>query len=59
VLVFRDGHRSEVQSYAIVGSTLWLLSSARATKLPLANLDIDQTVKVNEDRGVSFVAPKE
>lgn len=58
VLVFRDGHRTEVQNYAIVGSTVWLLSSARATKVPLADLDLDQTVKANEDRGVSFQAPK-
>jgi hypothetical protein len=58
VLVFRDGHRTEVQNYAIVGSTVWLLSSARATKVPLADLDLDQTVKANEDRGLSFQAPK-
>ena len=58
VLVYRDGHRAEVQSYAIVGPTLWLLSSTRATKILLADLDLDQTVKVNEDRGVSFLIPK-
>src|SRR5437899_1708084 len=58
VIVFRDGHRSEVQSYAIVGSTLWLLSNTRATKVPLADLDLDQTVKANEDRGLNFLVPK-
>ena len=58
VLVYRDGHRSEVQSYAMVGPTLWLLSSTRATKIPLSDLDLDQTIKANEDRGVSFVLPK-
>jgi len=58
VLIYRDGHRSEVQSYAMVGPTLWLLSSTRATKIPLSDLDLDQTIKANEDRGVSFVVPK-
>ncbi|PYY02659.1 MAG: hypothetical protein DMG64_10865 [Acidobacteria bacterium] len=58
VIVYRDGHRVEVQNYAIVGSTLWLLSNARATKVPLADLDINQTVKANEDRSVNFLVPK-
>ena len=58
VIVYRDGRRSEVQSYAIVGSTLWLLSNTRATKVLLADVDLDQTVKANEDRGVNFLLPK-
>ena len=58
VLVYRDGHRSEVQSYAVVGPTVWLLSSTRATKILLSDLDLDQTVQANEDRGVSFLLPK-
>ncbi|HWY68946.1 MAG TPA: hypothetical protein VNX88_09790 [Terriglobales bacterium] len=58
VIVYRDGRRSEVQSYAIVGSTLWLLSNTRATKVLLADVDLDQTVKANEDRGLNFLVPK-
>lgn len=58
VIVYRDGRRAEVQSYAIVGSTLWLLSSARATRVAISDVDLDQTVKINEDRGVSFLVPK-
>lgn len=58
VLIFRDGHRTEVQNYAIVGSTLWMLSPSRANKVPLSDLDLDQTVKANEERGVSFSVPK-
>jgi hypothetical protein len=57
VIIYRDGHRSEVQNYAIVGSTLWLLSGTSARKVPLAELDIDQTVKANENRGLVFPAP--
>ena len=58
VFVFRDGHRTEVQNYAIVGSTLWMLSPTRANKVPLSDLDLDQTVKANEERGLSFSLPK-
>lgn len=58
VLVFRDGHRREVRNYAIVGQTLWILSESGAQKVPLGNLDLDQTVKANEDRGLAFPLPQ-
>jgi len=58
VLVFRDRHTREVNNYAIVGSTLWILNEQRATKLPLSSLDIDATTKLNEERGVEFRLPK-
>lgn len=54
VLIFRDGHRTEIQNYAIVGRTVWILSDKRATKVPLADLDLDQTTQVNRDRGLNF-----
>ena len=59
VLIFRDGHRTEVQNYAIVGSTVWLLSPTRADKVPLSDLDLDQTIQTNEQRGLSFAVPKQ
>jgi hypothetical protein len=57
VLVYNDGHQIQVQNYAIVGQTLWILSDNRASKVPLADLDLKQTIKVNEDRGVEFLGP--
>jgi hypothetical protein len=54
VLVFRDGHRTEIQNYAIVGQTVWILSDKRATKVPLSELDLDKTMKINRDRGLTF-----
>ena len=54
VLIFRDGHKSEVHNYAIAGQTLWIFSEERARKVPLAELDLDATRKVNEERGVDF-----
>jgi hypothetical protein len=56
-LVFRDQHVEEVHNYAIAGGTLWVLSDAAAKKIPLAQLDIPATVKMNDDRGVDFQVP--
>lgn len=54
ILVFRDGHRSEVQNFAIAGQTLWVFTDQRARKLPVSDLDVEATKKVNADRGVDF-----
>jgi len=56
-LVFRDKHTEEIQNYAIVGQTLWVLNAQRARKIPLAELDIPATKKANDDRGVEFQLP--
>ncbi len=55
VLVYRDGRRAEVQNYAVVGQTLWIFSEQRAHKVPLADLDLDATRRINESRGVEFL----
>jgi hypothetical protein len=57
-LVFRDKRTEEVQNYAIVGQTFWILSAERARKIPLAELDIPATKKANENRGVEFQLPE-
>ena len=57
VLVFRDGHREEIANYAIMGSTLFVLSGPRA-RIPVAELDVRATERVNQDRGVDFKVPK-
>jgi hypothetical protein len=56
-LVFRDQHVEEVHNYAISGGMLWVLNDQAAKKIPLAQLDIDATVKMNGDRGVDFQVP--
>ncbi|MFZ3214239.1 MAG: hypothetical protein WA188_22260 [Terriglobales bacterium] len=58
VLVFRDGHKQEVKNYAIVGQMLWDFSAKGTRKIPLADLDLDTTRKLNDERGVEFVLPK-
>lgn len=57
VLVFQDGHRSEIQNYAIVGDTLFDLAGNRAHKIPLVDLDLPATQRANSDRGVDFQLP--
>jgi hypothetical protein len=56
-LVFRDQHVEEVHNYAISGGMLWVLNEQAAKKIPLAQLDIPATVKMNDDRGVDFQVP--
>ena len=58
VLVFRDGHRMEIQNYAIVGQTLWVFNEREATKIPLSDLDPDATQKENRGSGFRFPLPE-
>ena len=57
VLIFKDGHKSEVQNYAIIGGTLFDLSEGRSRKIPLTDLDLPATQKANDERGVDFQVP--
>jgi len=57
VLVFKDGHHSDVLNYAIVGDTLFDFSAGRTRKILLADLDLPATHKANDDRGVDFEIP--
>jgi hypothetical protein len=57
-LVYRDGHKSEIRNYAIVGNNLIDLSrSPVLKKIPLDSLDLAATSKENEANGVDFHAP--
>ncbi len=58
VLIFRDGHRSEILNYAVVGDTLFDLGTDRTHKILLADLDLPATRKANDDRGVDFQVPE-
>lgn len=54
VLVYRDGRKIEVDNYALRGQTLWVFLSQSMRKIPLSDLDLAQTRKLNEDRGVDI-----
>jgi hypothetical protein len=57
VLVFKDGHKSDVLNYAIVGDTLFDFADGRSRKILLADLDLAATRKANDDLGVDFQIP--
>lgn len=57
VLIFRDGHKIEIQNYAISGTTLFNLSENGPHQVSLADLDLDATMKANNERGISFHLP--
>lgn len=60
ILVFRDGHQLEIGNYAIVGSTLYnLTGNSSAHKILLADLNLDATARINEERGYDFRVPKQ
>ena len=56
-LIFRDGRRSQVENYAIVGNTLWVFHDQRRQKIPIAELDLQATQQANQDQGVDFSIP--
>jgi hypothetical protein len=62
VLVYRDGHREELNSYSIIGPVIYAKgdywSSGNWTrKIQIADLDLPSTFKQNQDRGVKFELP--
>ena len=57
-LVYRDGHKTELRNYAIVGSNLLDLTKSPVIKrIPLASLDLEATRRENENNGVDFYLP--
>lgn len=62
VLVFRDGRQEEISSYTIVSGTIYSqadywTSGAWTRKIQVADLDVPATMKVNQERGLTFVLP--
>ena len=62
VIVYRDGHSEELDSYSIIGGTLYAKadywsSGAWTRKILLADLNLPATIKPNQDRGISFELP--
>jgi hypothetical protein len=62
VLVFRDGHREEVERYVIQGGVInaradYWSTGSWTRKIPIAELDVPATLKLNEERGGKFNLP--
>jgi hypothetical protein len=57
LLVFKDGKRMEAKNYAVVGQTVWVLNSQQAQKYPLSQLDVEESRRLNAERGIDFAVP--
>jgi len=62
VLVFRDGHKEELQKYMIQGDAVYTSASpyssgALTKRIPLDELDIPACLKLNKERGAKFNLP--
>jgi len=58
LLVFKDGRTVEVANYAILGPTLFDLTSGHRRKIPIMDLDLEATRRQNDERGVTFQLPQ-
>lgn len=56
-LVYKDGHHAKVVNYAILGDALFDFDNEHTSKIPLADLDLAATEKVNDAAGVDFKLP--
>ncbi len=57
VFVYRDGRKLEARNYAVMGKTLWLLGDQSTRRVPLSDLDLATSRKLNEERGSDFSLP--
>lgn len=62
VLLFRDGHREETTSYTIADGVLYIGASPYTggpwiRKIELSLLDLAETVRSNQSRGIKFQIP--
>jgi hypothetical protein len=57
VLVFRDGSRIEVESYAVAGKVLYEFAPQWTRSIPLSDLDLPATVRANSERGIELHIP--
>jgi hypothetical protein len=57
LLIFKDGHKLEAESYAIVGPTLVDLTPGHQRNIVLADLDLSATRQQNGARGIIFHGP--
>ena len=62
VLVFRDGHKEEIEKYIIMDATIYTSarywsSTSWTRKVQIAELDVPATLELNQERGAKFSLP--
>ena len=53
VLVLHDARTVELYNYLIAGGSIWNLVEERMERIPLDDLDVEETREINESRGLS------
>ena len=53
-VVLHDGQVLQIQNYAVMGDTLWDLSSQPAHRIPVSSIDIPASTKASEASGAEF-----
>ena len=61
-LVFRDGHTEQIRKYVIAGNTLvtagdYWSTGAWTRRIPIADLNVPETLRLNRQRGTGFSLP--
>jgi hypothetical protein len=57
VVVFLDKRIQEIKNYAVINETLVVFDGTRSRRIPLADVDLAATMKLNDERGVDFQIP--
>jgi len=57
VLVFFDQKIQEIKNYAVINEMLVVFDGTRTRKIPLRDVDLAATMKLNDERGVDFQIP--
>jgi hypothetical protein len=57
VLVFLDKRIQEIKNYAVMNETLVVFDGTRSKRIPLADVDLAATMKLNDERGLDFQIP--
>jgi hypothetical protein len=53
-VVLNDGQTLQIQNYAVMGDTLWDLSSQPSHRIPVSSIDIPASTKASEASGAQF-----
>jgi hypothetical protein len=57
VLVYLDKRIEEIKNYAVANEKVVVFDNNRIRKIPLADIDLAATMKLNDERGVNFQIP--
>jgi hypothetical protein len=57
VLVYLDKHIEEIKNYAVANEKVVVFDNHHLKKIPLADIDLAATMKLNDERGVDFQIP--